>query len=101
MPEHMLSHKTPRPAQLERTKVPSTTQDANRWVNGEVCHAETNVRLIRQFRVGWILEWRAPAARVTWKIAGRNPSRSASNTVVLTAVSDALTANDRRNLLIA
>jgi len=25
-------------------------------VNGKVCHAETNVWLIREFRAGWILE---------------------------------------------
>src|SRR5262249_10921046 len=42
-------------------KATSTTQDANRWVNGKVCHAETNVRPVGQFRVGSVLERRAPA----------------------------------------
>jgi hypothetical protein len=65
--EHMLSHK-PRGLLSGANKGGSRTRDANRWVNGKVCHTETNVRLIRQFRVGWILEWRAPAGRVRCNI---------------------------------
>jgi hypothetical protein len=38
--EHMLSHK-PRGLLSGANKGGSTTQDANRWFNGKVCHAET------------------------------------------------------------
>jgi hypothetical protein len=58
--EHMFSHKR-RSLFSGANKATSTTQDANRRVNDKVCHAETNVRLVGQFRVGWVLEWRARA----------------------------------------
>src|SRR5262249_36254581 len=60
MLEHMFTHKR-RCLLSGANKATSTTQDANRRVNGKVCHAETNVRLVGRFRVGWVLEWRARA----------------------------------------
>src|SRR5260370_40299760 len=66
----MLSHKR-RGLLSGANKGGSTTQDANRWFNGKVCHAETNVRLVRQFLGGWILEWGAPAAGSSPRRSGR------------------------------
>ena len=47
--EHMFSHKR-RCLLSGANKATSATQDANRRVNGKVCHAETNVRLVGQFQ---------------------------------------------------
>src|SRR5262249_58700639 len=49
MLEHMFSHKR-RCLLSGANKATSTTQDANRRVNGKVCHAEANVRLVGQFQ---------------------------------------------------
>jgi hypothetical protein len=52
--------------------------DANRRVNGKVCHAETNVRLVGQFRMGWALECRARAPWI-YRSAQENPTNSAAH----------------------
>jgi hypothetical protein len=51
MLKHVLSHKSCG-LLSGANKGASTAKDANRWVNGKVCHAETNVRLVSQFRAG-------------------------------------------------
>jgi hypothetical protein len=58
MLEHLFSHKR-RCLLSGANKATSTTQDANRRVNGKVCHAEANVRLVGQFRVGGAWEGRS------------------------------------------
>jgi hypothetical protein len=60
MLKHVLSHKSCG-LLSGANKGASTAKNANRWVNGKVCHAETNVRLVRQFRAGWVLKLGAPA----------------------------------------
>jgi hypothetical protein len=44
----------------------STTEDASRWVM-----PKQTCRLVREFRVGWVLEWRPPATGSSTRRSGR------------------------------
>ena len=63
MPEHVLSYES-RSLVSRANEAAATTQDANRWINSEVCHAKTNVPLVGQFRAVQTF----PASVVPWVI---------------------------------